>query len=424
QHVEPPTESKSIEVGDYIEVRAGEHLGKRGIVEWFPIGGISLWFLCQNYISTGDDEESSVKLQRIRVPATMVQRAYIPSTLKYTKEKGYDIRPGDVVRVVRGPEYQTKGVVQSVDFPNARLNLLSDVDRSLINVPIRFVMKICNTSLDSFNNVIGQEVFIIAGARKGYRATLYGLALDTCSIAVHGQARTTLKLKDIATRSITPPPEKTVLAPSITPSPVDSSSSAVTAPSRSSMWDVWSANSAIDIADKSPVTPSSSMFDPWTVNVEDNIDASTEELPGPLSWLIGKEFSSLLTMYHAVLKVSLRFMNGRLHNRFVSTACPDPFLGDNGPTPEGSVAAFCTSSNFGGALQHYHIPAKDLSPAPPRKKNQECLVLDGTSRGQIITIVKCNIKKMTAELAITPRSSSTLRFDQMCLVERAQMPQR
>lgn len=241
-------------------------------------------------------------------------------------------------------------------------------------------------------------------------------------------------------RSVTPPPEKTVLAPSITPSPVDSSSSAVTAPGRSSMWDVWSANSAIDIADKSPVTPSSSMFDPWTVNVEDNIDASTEELPGeysteilqylphlitgPLSWLIGKEFSSLLTTYHAVLKVSPRFMNGRLHNRFVSTACPDPFLGDNGPAPEGSVAAFCTSSNFGGALQHYHIPAKDLSPAPPRKKNQECLVLDGTSRGQILTIVKCNVKKMTAELAITPRSSSTLRFDQMCLVERAQTPQR
>lgn len=133
QHVEPPTESESIEVGDYIEVRAGEHLGKRGIVEWFPIGGISLWFLCQNYISTGDDEESSVELQRIRVPATMVQRAYIPSTVKYTKEKGYDIRPGDVVRVVRGPEYQTKGVVQSVDFPNACLNLLSDVDRSLVS---------------------------------------------------------------------------------------------------------------------------------------------------------------------------------------------------------------------------------------------------------------------------------------------------
>lgn len=61
-------------------------------------------------------------------------------------------------------------------------------------------MKIRNASLDSFNDVIGQEVFIIAGAHKGYRATLYGLALDTCSIAVHGQARTTLKLKDVATR--------------------------------------------------------------------------------------------------------------------------------------------------------------------------------------------------------------------------------
>jgi hypothetical protein len=49
------------------------------------------------------------------------------------KEKGYDVKPGDVVRVVHGLEYQVKGVVQSVDFPKAQLTLLSESDRSLVS---------------------------------------------------------------------------------------------------------------------------------------------------------------------------------------------------------------------------------------------------------------------------------------------------
>jgi len=54
-------------------------------------------------------------------------------TITYTKEKGYDVRPGDVVSVTCGPEYQAKGVVQSVDLPKARLILLSENDQSLVS---------------------------------------------------------------------------------------------------------------------------------------------------------------------------------------------------------------------------------------------------------------------------------------------------
>jgi hypothetical protein len=61
-------------------------------------------------------------------------------------------------------------------------------------------MKLSNVNPDSFRDIIGKEVFIIGGARKGYRATLYQLAHDTCSVSVHGQARTTVKREDVATR--------------------------------------------------------------------------------------------------------------------------------------------------------------------------------------------------------------------------------
>jgi hypothetical protein len=133
-----------------------------------------------------------------------------------------------------------------------------------------------------------------------------------------------------------------------------------------------------------------------------------------------KEFSSKLFTYHVLLKVSVRFLNGRLQKRFVSTACPDPFCGENGPAPEGCVAVFCTSNSAGAALEHYHIPVGDLSPAPPRKKNQECLILDGVHRGLIRTVSKCEItKKNTVEMKITPTLTVTLRSDQICLVEPA-----
>jgi hypothetical protein len=114
-------------------------------------------------------------------------------------------------------------------------------------------------------------------------------------------------------------------------------------------------------------------------------------------------------------------MGGKLHNCFVWTACPDPFCGDNGPAPNGCVAVFCTSNSARAALQHYHIPASDLSPASPCKKNQQCLILDSNAHGQILTIVKCNMKKNSVEIAINARTSFTMQFDQICLAEECRL---
>jgi hypothetical protein len=63
----------------------------------------------------------------------MVQWMDLTQTIQYTRERGYDVQPGDVVNVARGPDYGAKGVVQSMDFPNACLTLLCDGDRSLVS---------------------------------------------------------------------------------------------------------------------------------------------------------------------------------------------------------------------------------------------------------------------------------------------------
>ncbi|KAG1844870.1 hypothetical protein C8R48DRAFT_780091 [Suillus tomentosus] len=373
---DPFPKPKSLQIGDEIEVCAGEYVGKCGIVV--------------------------IKDQLIEVPAARVQHIRPFKTLLFTKERGYDVKPRDVVTVARGPEFQTKGVVQSVDFLNACLTLISESNRSLVKVPIGFVMKVSNVNPDSFRNIIGKEVFIIKGPRKGYRATLYQLAHDECSISLPGQARITIKHEEVwnevewfntrrigydfflrHAEEITPPPDP-VVPPEL----------------GSSEWSDWSSHNNIDSTDGVKT------YNPWVANnaedVEDAIADRMEKLRkgSPLSWLMNKEFALKLTEYHVVFKVSPSFMGGRLHNHFVSTACPDPFCGNNGPAPDGYVAVFCTSNSAGAALQHYHIPAGDLSPAPPRKKNQQCLILDGNSRGA------------------TARTSISLRFDQICLVEQ------
>ncbi|KAG1897337.1 uncharacterized protein F5891DRAFT_982725 [Suillus fuscotomentosus] len=317
QHLYSPPESESLQVGDHIEVLAGEHWKKCGIVEWIPTGGTMLWFRDASPVLAGDDVESGVGPFRIQVPVTIVQRTKLPNTLRYTKDKGYDVRPGDVT-------IKAKGSYRASTFQTARLTLLSDSDHSLIDVPITFVIK--------KSNIIGHEVFIVGGDRKGYRATLHDVASDTCTVTVHGQARTTLRRQDVVTsygmrlngailegpdlisfcdirrRSYTTMPQHR----SITPPPVRLPSSSS---GRSlSSWTSWAADPE-GIVDHplSSIAPSSSTFDRWIVNPEDtqdNIDTRAVSLQdsGLLPWLMSKEFSSTFLFHHVVLKVgALRF---------------------------------------------------------------------------------------------------------------------
>jgi ribosomal protein L24 len=206
---QPPPETETIKIGDYVEVLGGQYIGKCGIISWFPLGKTSSVYL------RVDDKVCSTGLVMIEVLLVWTQQILLAKTIKYTKDKGYDVKPGDFVDVVCRPEYQMTGVVQSIDFPMARLTLLSQTDGSLVssdhmnsiisnwrqvNVPMWFVVKICNASLDTFKDIIGKEVFIIQGQHKGYQVTLYDIRSEHCSVALHGQKWILLKHSEVATR--------------------------------------------------------------------------------------------------------------------------------------------------------------------------------------------------------------------------------
>ncbi|KAG2090476.1 uncharacterized protein F5147DRAFT_658146 [Suillus discolor] len=270
-----PPKSDSIQIGDYIEVLEGEHMGRHGIVNWFAKGDTSLWF---RDILTADSTELDGTLGNLR------------KTLQFMEDKGYDIRPGDVVTVTCGLEYGTKGVVQSIDFPNTCLTLLCDRDYSIITVPIMFVIKVCNANLDSCKKDIGQEVFIIGGNRKGFRAVLYGLGPETCTVAVHSEQDTfshQLSHSLVIQRMV---------------------------------HMVWKLGGLDVMQDPSlSVNPISSTHQAWTIDqfdIQDNNDARAEKI-----------------------------------------------------------------KDSGAAIKHYHIPTIYLSPAPPRKKNQDSCTLPVATLG-------------------------------------------
>ncbi|KAG1729930.1 hypothetical protein EDB19DRAFT_1832236 [Suillus lakei] len=295
-----PSESDSIQIRDYIEVQEGEHRGKHGVVDWCAKGDTNIWF--QDIFTPKNTELSSIS-----VPAAIVQWTDLTKTIQYMKERGYDVRPGDVMTVVRGLEYEAQGVVQHVDFPNARLVLMCDGNHSLLNILIGFVRKVRNADLDHLKKDIGKEVFIIGGDQKGFQGTLYSLAVETCTIAVYGQKRIKPKLYDVAT-SITPPAKTN-------PS---SSSASITGPilSSSSIWSTWSASpGGVDVVQDplSSINTTLSTFQAWNVDghdIQDSNDTTAEKLRNsPLPWL--REFSSLFRKYHAMLKVLPSF-NGTL----------------------------------------------------------------------------------------------------------------
>ncbi|KAG1722154.1 hypothetical protein EDB19DRAFT_1835142 [Suillus lakei] len=186
QYIDPPLETESIQISDYVQVLTGDSVGKSGTVEWVTSTGSMLWFRDTDTMLSSDDL-TGLALPAIQVPTSMVEHTCLPPTIKFSRDRGYDIKPGDVVSVSHGPGYCTTGVVHSVDFPNAQLTLETD-NAELVKVPIGFIMKMCNADLNSFNQFISKEVFIIGGSKKGFQAMLYNISSHTCQIALHAMA--------------------------------------------------------------------------------------------------------------------------------------------------------------------------------------------------------------------------------------------
>ena len=118
-----------IQIGDHIKVSSGEHNGKHGTVRW--LDGRVLWFTDEMHVV--QNTKFDLATLGIQVPMESVRRLHFPNVLKFMKERGYDVKPGDNVMIARGPHYDTTGTVQSVDFPNVSLKLKCDSNNTFVS---------------------------------------------------------------------------------------------------------------------------------------------------------------------------------------------------------------------------------------------------------------------------------------------------
>ncbi|KAG1888022.1 uncharacterized protein F5891DRAFT_987882 [Suillus fuscotomentosus] len=164
-YINPPQESRSIKISDFVQVLVGDWIGKSGVVQWAL--NVLIWFQDEMELLM-NDTSSHIALPFIQVEAVIVECTHLPAILKFTKECIYDVRPGDVVSVAHGPEFHTEGVTHNID-------------------------------LDAFKKYMKKDVFVIGGQKKGFWAMLYDLSTDTYIIAVHSQSCITVRYSDIAT---------------------------------------------------------------------------------------------------------------------------------------------------------------------------------------------------------------------------------
>ncbi|KAI6004785.1 hypothetical protein EDD15DRAFT_2191560 [Pisolithus albus] len=284
-----------------------------------------------------------------------------PPTLQFSKERGYDVSPGDHVRVARGPAVGAEGRVRAVDFPSGRLMVLSE-DGPWHDVPISFCAKVEDYSLRDQEYHVGHEVWIISGPSKGCRGTLRsgmllsGIPLDSTRMAAF------IALRRRLFPEIAPPPRCATPPPSLSA-----------------------------------------------------VDALAE--PGCVPWLFDDDFCNY-PRWHVCLRVAMSYNRGSLHKRIVRTTVPDRFftvVQERGRAPPGHLSVTVTSSTVSANIEHHFIPARDLTPANPTSSGQYCLVLRGELTGQIFRVKKCQSKKEPRGVELD--DGTKLRFGDIAYVD-------
>ncbi|KAI5980848.1 hypothetical protein EDC04DRAFT_2617888 [Pisolithus marmoratus] len=287
----------------------------------------------------GDIDEGS---DLVQVSVSMDEALIVPpSTLQFSRERGYDVTIGDRVRVVRGPAVDIEGLVHSVDFVSGHLTVLSDDGPLSARLAARY----------------GSSLV----PKRGIEELLRSVGRTYCNVAIESGI---MQLKNTAVVTDATPPMSTV-DPSAEPG------------------------------------PSTLACDPWVSHPDDITPRPLNELAqanvdyGCVPWLFNNNFCDYAN-WHVCLRVGMSYNCGSLLKRVVHTMVPDCFstvVHGHGLAPPGHVSVTVTSSTVSANIEHHFIPVRDLTPANPRSAGQYCLVLHGELAGQIHRVKKCQVKK-------------------------------
>ncbi|KAI6015602.1 hypothetical protein EDC04DRAFT_2608827 [Pisolithus marmoratus] len=357
---DPLTYQNCIQPGDFVCIISGPHKGLCSMLHWYS--GCEI-LITLSMLQQADPDNLGDKGSPGPKNPNMDKVLIIPpSTLQFSREKGYDVTIGNCVQVAHGPAISIKGLICPVDFVSGHLTVLAD-DGPLHDVLIGFCIKLENHSLHDVEHQVGHKVWIISGPRKGYRGMLQSVGRTYCNVMIESGI---MQLKNTAVvTDTTPPMSQLTVDPSAEPGP-----------------------STLACG---PWVPHSDDITPWPLNELAQADADY----GCVPWLFDNNFCDYAN-WHVCLRVAMSYNHGSLLKQVVHTMVPDHFsmvIHGLGLAPPGHVSVTVTSSTVGTNIEHHFIPVHDLTPANPRSAGQYCLILHGELTGQIHQVKKCQVKK-------------------------------
>ncbi|KAI6098115.1 hypothetical protein F5141DRAFT_1066944 [Pisolithus sp. B1] len=372
-----------------------------GIIEWIGSDGKVWVFMHGKGKGKEDvlaDEENPAPSQTVVAMNVSDLRIKRPlNTLTFTKDKGYNVAMGDTVEVVRGQWCDSQGIVKAVDLTKASLDIMRPTDGVQINVPITFSCKIMERFEHGLSKFISRDVWVIAGDKKGSRATLCTIGRMSSWVGLFGQP---IQLKN---NQITTPSgmllNSTLLPPQL----------------QHALKALHSQSFIMPVVPRSVTPPPSpglsnaGLSDAWTITPADITQMQTPDY-GDVPWLFEPNFCNFKS-FHLGFNVSVGFTQVSLGKRVVWTVCPDQFTGQNGSAPLGSICVTVTGHNAGSAIQHLTIPARYLKPVNPTGKNQLCLILKGPQAGQVVHVKKCQ----RASKSVVMEDGITIHFSDVCV---------
>ena len=134
---EPPQDP--IQIGDYVKVHHGPHRGLCRRISW--VQHLVLWVYP---LADADADENATKYEGLGPTSVAIHVDHActepPTMLKFSSHNGYDVTLGDLVQVVCRRHYNMMGIVLSVDFCKASMEIqCNDFHmHTLFSLPIIF----------------------------------------------------------------------------------------------------------------------------------------------------------------------------------------------------------------------------------------------------------------------------------------------
>ncbi|KIJ05986.1 hypothetical protein PAXINDRAFT_20793 [Paxillus involutus ATCC 200175] len=399
-----PEDFDDVMPGDIASVVTGQYHGSIGLIDW--ISATDGWMGIVARIK-GHDKDDTADETALIVHSAEVVISKPSQTLTYSREKGYDVTIGDTLHIVE---------------------LVSDSNGHVVNIPIPLCMKVAEFSPAQVTRSIGLDIWIVGGDKKGFRATLRVSIINPVWCPFMG----TPTLKCGSTNFV---PSGCLLLSFVTKLTLPSSGilldGTVLEGRQLEQLKALQVQSFIAQEDTSQgrtpsPEPSSSVLqndsegDGWKITPEDFVQSSQPAFDkGSISWLFDDTFCDF-SRHYLSFNISAAFGGGRFTRRIMRTACPDRFCGGAGPAPPGCVSLSATSNHSGRGIKHYNVPARCLTPASPMTKGQFILVLRGDLKGRFCQVVRWVRKEKKAMVLPSVASSSrdnciTLSAEDICL---------